>query len=411
MDQLSQRKVLKNIIEEVFENLVDYQEEMNKSLEARVFDEIENKEKNYNIYTTLVKKDKIDLVNDFLFPIIDSDRKGLNKEEVIEKMHNREEITIQQVFFKLGYQEIENLKEENRIFSAIIIGDEREYNLSVELRYNQKYLNVEKKLYQIFLENSLSWRTINNPYIRKIFDIVVVDYDTDIEELTEIEDIEVNLEEFGDDVYLDYIPVWNIERIDKKADGFPMATADKVNYDHIIYLENMNLDNGYLVVPAEYTILSIKRTKEELVITSDESNSVSWEILKVVQERKFKNYNLEFELMSNAKKDSFMDKLFQQNFKVIKTVGEINRICNSFQRINHLVLEDIQISEEMTDDSFTYDCNHFIEDEIRRANSKRTMLLNFSSKREDYLKYDLLSFIVSEIQSYFPDYICKGVVV
>lgn len=409
MGNLAQRKILKNVMEGVFESLLDYQEEMSKNLEARVFNQIENQESNYNIYTTIVKQDKLNLIDDFLFPILDRDKEEIDKGEIIKQINQKEELIITRVFFDLGYQEIENLRKENRIFSGIIVGEEREYKISFELRYNQEYLKAEKELYEIFIENSLAWRTINNPYIRKIFDVVIVDYDEKVEELSDFESIDFDLEEFDDNKYLNYIPVWNIGKIYKKADGFPMAARDKVNYDHMIYLDNMNVQNGYLVVVNDYNIVSIRKSREELVITSDESNSVPWEILKVVQERKFKNYHLEFELMSNTKKDSFMDKTFQQNHKVIKTLGEINRICNSFQNINEFNLEEVKILENMTYDSFTYDYNQFIEDEIRIANLKKVMLLKFSSNREDYLKYDLLSFIVSELQMYFPDYICEGV--
>ena len=45
MEDLEQRKILKDIISGVFLNLIDYQESFNKNLEERIFSEIEDKEK------------------------------------------------------------------------------------------------------------------------------------------------------------------------------------------------------------------------------------------------------------------------------------------------------------------------------------------------------------------------------
>lgn len=63
----------------------------------------------------------------------------------------------------------------------------------------------------------------------------------------------------------------------------------------------------------------------------------------------------------------------------------------------------------MIDEDSTYDFNFYIEDEIRVNNSKKVMLLKFKDIEDNYLKYDLLSFVISEVQMHFAEYICKGV--
>ncbi|MBE0341235.1 normocyte-binding protein, partial [Paenibacillus sp. 28ISP30-2] len=48
MDDLEQRRLLKNMMAGVFMNLVEYQEEMTRQLERRVFEEIENTEEKFD---------------------------------------------------------------------------------------------------------------------------------------------------------------------------------------------------------------------------------------------------------------------------------------------------------------------------------------------------------------------------
>lgn len=413
MDDLGQRKILKDLMEEVFENIVDYQEEMHQELEDRVFNEIKDQEQDYDIYTTIVKRDKLELVADFLFPILpgDQEEEVYNKQEIIEKIKKGEAVKITKIFLQLEYQEIQNMKKSEKIYSGTIVAEDEKYPISVKLEYNQEYIAEEEKLYNIFLENQVPWRTINNPYSRKFFNVVITGCEEDIDELTDFEEINFDFGELEDNKYAGYVPVWNIKRTSQKCEGFPIPVEDKVSYDHLISLETLGLENGYLVVPDKFNIMSVKKTQDKLIITSDESNSVSWEILKIVQNNKLQNKEVEFELMSNSKKDSFMNKFLQQKYRAPKTFAELNRIVNSFAAIERINLKEVEILDDVANKSYTYDFNSFIEDEIRSNGNRQVMLLKFTNQTDDYLTQDLLSFVISEIQMYFPEYICKGVFV
>ena len=48
-------------------------------------------------------------------------------------------------------------------------------------------------------------------------------------------------------------------------------------------------------------------------------------------------------------------------------------------------------------------------DELRTEKAGMTMLLTFSSKQPDhFLTLDVMSFLVSQVQSLFPEYRCQG---
>jgi len=411
MANLKDRKVLKEIMEEAFFNIIDYQEQVNDALEDRVFNIMEDKEKYYDIYATLVKREKVDLLDDFLFPILEEDKEEevYDKEELIEKIKAGEEVVVTKVFLELEYEKIQSLIEEGEPLSGTIISDSEEYNISIKLKYNRDYLKAEEELYKTFLRSGIRWRTINNPYIRKIFDIVIVDSGEELDDITDFEEINFDLGSLEDKKHVGYVPVWNIKRVEQKSDGFPVPAEDKINYDHVVSLKDLGVENGYLVTSDNFNIIAIKKKEEDLIITCDDSNSTSWELLKIVQDNKPKNQTFEFELMSNSKQGLLMNRLTHQKFKPVRTFGDLNRIINSFKEIDNLVLEEVEILNEMIDEDSTYDFNFYIEDEIRVNNSKKVMLLKFKDIEDNYLKYDLLSFVISEVQMHFAEYICKGV--
>ena len=416
MEDLEQRGKLKKVLKEVFMPLVEHQDMMQARLEKRVFDEVEDETGDYNIYATLIPRNKLKLLDDLLFPILEEDEEesGYESQEILEQLREGEDVIVSKFFLKLDQAQIQSLVDGDRVFNGTIVTEERDYHIKVKLDYNTDYLEKEKELYNIFLENRVKWRTINNPYIRKFFNVVISSYEDGVEELTEFEELNFNLEELESSMYTKYIPVWNIKEIYQDGEGFPMPAQDKIHYDHEVVLENLGFEHGYLVIPDEDNeLISVKKIKDQtgdkLVITSDNEQSVEWKILKVIQKAEPWNEDFEFELLTNQKKDEFMNKLMQKNYKSIKTFAEINRLAKSFQISDRIKLEEIEILAETPEHDYSYDFNYFIEDEIRLNSLKETMLLKFVGAQLDYLKYDLLSFVISEIQMYFPEYLCKGV--
>ena len=414
MNDLQQRKILKELMSEVFEEIIDYQESMNQEIESRAFNEIKDIESNYDIQATIVKRDKIDLLDDFLFPIIEEDREEIkhDKEKVIDKLQKGENVLLTKVFVKKSYLEIEQLKKSNKTFAGSIISEDREIPITISLEFNNEYLKEEKKLYDIFMENSVKWKTVNNPYIRKFFNVEISGYEGNIDDLENFEEIKFNLENLGEDMFVDYIPVWNIERTKQKGEGFPLPAEDKVNYEHVLSFEAIGPENGYLLTSDNIDVKSKKRTEKNLIIISSESNSVEWNILKIVQKNKIRDEEFDFDIMSNKRKDTFVNRAFHKRNKVIRSFSELYRIVDSFKEIEDINLVDVEINNALKEEvNSTYDFNFYIMDEIRTNKYRDIMVLKFDGCQAGYLNYDLISFLVSEIQMYFPEYICKGEIV
>lgn len=408
MEDLEQRKILKNIIAGAFTNLIDYQENMYKNIEARVFNEIEDIGKMYDVYVTICHKNKVDPVDEFLYPIFkeDIEDKKYDIKQILQKLKNGEKVRLFTVFMNCNYIKIKQIINNEKSYAGEIITDKGIYKIEVKLEQNKRYMDEIERLYDIFQKNSVAWKTINNPYANKFFDVTLVSCDGITDE-EEIKEISMNLEEYEKYKMIDIIPLWNIERVNLKSSGFPVPAIDKVNFEHVLSLKKIGTCNGYLV-DVEDSVRYIKRTENELTIVSSREKAGAWSVFKIIQPKLEQMAKYEYKLVSNSRIDGFINKFSQKQASIIRTRGEINRIVNSFETSKEFELVNIEIEAEK-ELGITYDMNYFIEDDIRVGNEKKIMRLQFKTHIYDNpIVYDLMSFLVSEIQMYFPEYKCEG---
>lgn len=413
MEDLEQRKMLKDIMSSLFTNLVDYQEAAVNNLKDRIFSEVEDSEKKYDIYITISHKSDIDPVSEFLFPFFAEDtlEKKIDMKEIVNSISKKEQMKLFTVFMKCDYDTILKINE-NRKYRGTIITGLSKYPITVRLVKNEDYINKIKSLYDIFQKNEIPWRTINNPYTNKFFDVLLDGCEGVLDEDEEIKEVIFDLEEYEEFKMIDIVPMWNIKRLVLKTDGFPMPTIDRLNFEHIISVRKMGNENGYLVEENDHKYRYIRRVEGELTIISPEEKAGAWDILMVSQQRDDTFKNNKFEVASNSRKISFINKFANKQTYIIRTKGEITRIVNSFEFSKYFEMQDIEIKSSPDANRKTYDMNYFISDDIRVGNDKKVMAIKFKRNTgETFITNDLLSFLVSEIQMYFPEYECEGVLI
>ncbi|ERI04674.1 hypothetical protein [Aneurinibacillus aneurinilyticus] len=410
IEDLEQRKLLKNIMTSVFLNLVDYQEEMNRKLEEKVFNEITGTTENLDIYVTVCSRDELDPIHEFLYPMIpgDAEKKNCNMTDIISRLSAKEEVHLLTLFLQCDFVKSKELINSQRAFHGEMITTEGQYRIQVSLQQNKTYMDEIEKLYNVFQKNSIPWRTVNHPYANKFFDAVLVGCEGTLKEEEEIQEIRINLEEYEEYKRLNMVPLWNIARIELKNQGFPIPAMDKVNFEHILSLRKPGVEHGYLIDGEEEMIKYIKRTPEELIVVSPQEKSGSWNVLKVTQPVSSKSADLAYELISNKRKNSFMDAFIRKQAITVRAKGEISRIACSFEATQDFELEHVEIKEQEGKATETYDMNPFISDHVRSEKDKKVMKLRFRASDNSFIRHDILSFLVSEIQMYFPEYKCEG---
>lgn len=410
MSDLDQRIVLKNILEGVFSALYDHTEEMYSVLEQRVFDEIEYVEGRYNIYTSIVSQKDIDLIHDFLYPMNANDLSTpeYNMDMVLENLLNEKKTYIFKVFFQCDYLIFKQILNQNKRFKGSIRTDKKVYTAYFELEKDESYTTKIENMYRIFIENQIPWHTINAPYINKIAKVNLINTDEPLNSQEKIEEIIIDFGEYSQYIKYNMIPVWNIQKLSVMGMGFAMPCEEEVFYEHKIPLSELGIQHGYLV--DSKVCRSIRHTRQYLYVTTDIEDSMTWDIYKLAVPSPNFTQGHYYPIMTNARKVNFLDKIGQQTIYPIKTKAEIIRLLNILEAAQEIELGDINIIEASAyTNCETYNLNPFIIDEIRESNYKKILLLGFYSKGENsYVIRDILSFIVSEIQHYYPEYRCEG---
>jgi len=409
---LEDRILLKKIMNSVFESLEQYSEDSFNDLEERVFNELQYVKEKYNIYSTIIKRNEIDPTDDFLYPILleDAEEKIYDTIEILKAIEKKEHKNMFKVFLKCDYLIFQELIGSDIKIKGTIETNKKVHEAEFKVVKNKQYTDKVAKLYKSFINSNIAWTTINNPYIHKIADVVLIGCKDKIEADENVIEIKVDFEKYNQYVEYDMVPLWNIKELSLKCSGFPVPCLDKVDYEHNISILKEGQKNGYLVDEENEDINKVIFTKESVRISSDADGNVVWNLWCIISYEKGKLQKYEYELMTNKVNINFSNKLSFENPYTIKTKTELARVINSFKASDYLKFKDVKLERKHSKKiKQTYDINDFIIDEIRAGNIKKVLILNFEPvDKDNYLNKDILSFLVSEVQMIYPEYECEG---
>ena len=408
IEDLQQRKLLRNVMNDVFSNLIQQNTKMYQDLEKRVFNEIDTNEEQYDIWIGLCNKEEVDPIHPFLYPMCSEDIQDYDIGSLKEAINEEEDVILFTVFMECDYLIIQQIQRSNEQYKGMLITDVHTHPIEVYLQPSKKYNNRIESLYHIFQENQIPWRTLNNPYANKFFDVVLRTNGLHIED-EKIKEVSVQLGEYDQYKRVNMLLLWNIQQLSIKNASFPMPAQDKIHFEHMLSIKELGVQNGYLVDIENEDVSYIRRTDHELIIISPEERAKPWDIIKVCKPAYGELDQVPDHVVSNEKKTSFLGKYVQNQMLVIRTFAEISRLIYSFVAFKTLHLESIKI-QDVVDQEETYDLNPFIMDNVRDEDYKKFMCLYFRSDTKDsFIKRDQISFAVSEVQMYFPEYRCMGI--
>lgn len=411
IESLEDRVLLKNVLNGVFTSLEEYTDKKIESIEDRVFSEIKYNKEKYNVFSGLIKRDNLDLTNDFLNPMLSSDleEKEIETQVVLNALEREEELKLFKVFMKCDYLTLEEILNGDLKFKGVIETDKRIHEGYFKVKRNNEYKKVIEKLYESFINNNIPWSTINNPYIHKFLDVYIVSSKDTIEQDEKIIKIDVDFGEYSKFANYDMVPLWNIKKLTLKGSGFPVPCKDKINYEHTISVAKEGKENGYLVNLNKDDVNYVMFRDESIIVSSKDDTPQKWEILKIISSGVDKDKDYEFSLISNEININFSNKLLFKNPLNIRTKSELSRVINSYKASENLSFKELRLEDNNDSKDETFEVNDFIIDEIREEDIKRKMVLYFQPKdRYNYLNLDILSFLVSEVQLIYPEYKCVG---
>jgi len=424
MEDLQQRRLLKNLMTGVFLNLVEYQEQMVSGLERRVFEEIGEMDDRHDVYVTMCHRSDFDPIHEYLYPMLPEDVEptwidlGGRMAALQEGQGGR----LFRLFLELETEQIREIIQLGTEFEGEIVTNEGQYPIRVTLQPCLDYIQEIEKLYDVFQKNGLAWKSLHHPYAYKFVDVMLVGWKEAMpSEAEEIVEISLDLGAYGAYQRPELIPLWNIEKLARKNSGFPVPAVDRVNYEHVLSLKNTGTEHGYLVDGEEANIRYIKRTEDELTIVSPQEKSGIWHLWKITRPVTAVLHKSQYPLVSNRRQDSFLGRYTANQGQIIRSQGEIRRIIHSFDCAQGIELDDIEILQRHyplaahaeSSTACTYPLNTFINDQIRMEKYKPVMRLQFRlasqiASGEQFILDDLLSFLVAEVQMVFPEYVCEG---
>jgi len=397
MKNLEDRKMLRELLREIIMPLYQHSEEKYAGLEKRICEEEECFPKSYEVITGIVERKKFDITENSMVPMNEQDceEKKVNLSLVSSTLEEQVRISLFTVFLKADYSLLKQIEKEERKFKGKIKTKEGEYKALFSLQKNTSYLAKIEQLYKVFIHNNIRWNTICAPYLHKLFDVYLCNSEKPIG--TEIEEIQIDFEEYKSYVKYDYIPIWNIEKVIKKSSTYPEACLDQIHYEHQLYKELLE-EKEYLVSNTDISLLNVRKVKGDLLITCREKEPVKWELLKF-ETKQLSHY--EEPLMRNGTSRS-------GNVRV-RTIAELERFVASLGFGEQVELKEVTKQEGSIKSGETYHMDGYIADEIALKNNTNTLLFQFAAKdKECYLNGDIMSYIVTRLQWEYPEYHCIG---
>ncbi|MDE6847456.1 MAG: hypothetical protein K2J99_17050 [Lachnospiraceae bacterium] len=408
---LKERVVFKDIIEQLFLSLYETNQEMYHELESRVMDDLIFDINRYQITMGIIEREYMDPSHHLLSPMREEDicAPKPEKAEILVQLRESGRCLVKTYFMEYDYLGIEKLLARKRIGGRIWT-DTGSYPAEFEVCRKEEYLREISRLYEVFVSNGVPWQTVNVPYLYKFIDVYLTQIPEEAVSDKTITKIEPDLEEFAQWAREDFVPIWNIRKLRMDSVGFPVPCEDHRSYEHTISIREYGNEHVYLIDDAAH-IHSIRQKENRLIIMGEEAEARKWNVYMIRNghNRRFDRYT--YPLMTNQRKDEFLERFGRRQGARVRTEGELSRFIQGYGMETYVEYEGYEIldRENCAEPSETYSMNSFILDEIRENEYKKRLILLFRKKgAQIFLLRDIMSFLVSEVQLMYGEYMCEG---
>ena len=412
ISSLEERVAFKSLMEQVFLELYETNEQMYLGLEKRIQEELSYDVNRYQIKTGMVERIFYDATHHEMCPmdIEDVEREAYTMKDIVETVREGREFPIMKVMLKGDYMEIRDVWNHGVQLEGTIETENPEtiWTIHVTLRKNIKYLKQISHLYQLFTKNGIPWQTINAPYLYKMADVVISDLPDGIKGDEVIKRIEINFGKYSRMICHNLIPIWNIQKLVLDSVGFPVPCEDHKNYEHRISIHEYGNNHAYLADDT-MEIRSISQREDKLIVVSGASEAKKWNIYMIRNSGNSKIDQFTYPIMQNERTENFLERFQRRWNQTIRTRAELARFIKGFGLEEYIVYQGCEIKDQFEQKKETYSMNSFIEDEIRDTKAQKKLLLYFKAgEKESWLQRDVASFVVSEVQRLYPEYECGG---
>lgn len=408
---LKERVVFKDVVERLFLALYETNQEMYSELESRIMDDLAFDLNRYQVTIGLVEREYWDPSHHLLSLIRDADAliPPYELSEIMLQLREEGGSLVRTYFMEADHLEIQKLLSKEKI-EGTIYTDTGEYSAEFAVSRNEIYLQEISHLYEVFVSNGVPWQTVNAPYLYKFVDVYLIRMPEEITAAQKILKIVPDLEEFAQLAHDDLIPIWNIRKLKMDSVGFPVPCEDHKSYEHTISIREYGNEHVYLIDDTAH-IYSVRQKENRLLIMGEEAEARKWQVYMIRNgsNRRFERFI--YPLMTNQRKDEFLERFARRQGERVRTGGELARFIQGYGMEEYVSYEGFEILDRESSMELpeTYSMNSFILDEIREDEYKKRLVLRFRKKSTlDFLLRDIVSFLVSEVQLMYGEYMCEG---
>ncbi|SFT37603.1 hypothetical protein SAMN02910356_00326 [Selenomonas sp. GACV-9] len=406
IDGLQNRELFRDIIGDMFTQLYQHMYEEYHGLEQRMLAELPKPAEMPDLMTGLCPRTKYDLTDKELYPMDSDDlrKKEIPAADILWHLQKGESYALFPVFFAGETETLQRLVRERHTFSGTVKTAFGEVAATFELRPCRRYLEQIAALYPVVQQNALPWRSVLSPYLYKFAEVWITSLEGGQEDMS-VQRVIIDYAEFRDVIHEDMVPLWNIQPWEVNASCYPEPCMDKTAYEHRLYANQLPAGSQYLVARSDAAIRNLRWQDGEFIISCDQRVSGAWPMLRIYPVASREKYG--YRVYGNNHNQSFARNLIESYGQRIKTRGEIERFLRSFACMEDFELQDVQLRKK-ADKIATYSTEAFIDYEFRTGSREYTLELVFQAKQQDYRNVDVLSFLVTSLQHYFPEYTCAG---
>lgn len=404
IDDLDERAFAKEVLLKGLGKAIQLTEEKYQALEHRIYEELELPGSQYEIVTTIIRREHYDAINRTLFPVIEED---LQEKKLAKRMTTEKEIYAGTVFLRITETELIDWKQERR-FSALWEKEGAKEEVTVRVRPAKRYREEVEHLYQMFQDNSIAWETVHVGYLERFFD-VFVDRNVLPESVVALSELNVQWGEAAGYVEERIMPLWNIERLRFDSEKFKEATIDGCYYSHEIKIKNWAKADGYLIEKND-DILEIRHEKKKIIVKSPQEEFRNWKVLHITQEETARSLDYQEVLLTNHKRDTFIGRLAAGSNTRLMTKADIFRRIMDLDIREYIKVVGYEICETLSGIPIVEGMNWFIQGGLIPVNHRRVLVLQFETARPDhYLTDSMINFAVSQLQMEMMEYYLVGV--
>jgi len=417
IEDLEERTFARQYLAPALAEIMRESEQSYKRLEERVYAEIPVTNDKHHIYMTVVQKDQYDITNGAWFPLVIDD----------EKPWSNYELAVDRVFCS-GDSEILDQIAETGLFMGSVQTKLGAFPAKFRLTPTLQYKEQAEHLYRLFRANGLPWTTLNCGYLLRFFDVQLAEIEGGNSE-SEIVDYTVSFGSLEAHLLKNRIPVWNVQKILYDSQQFTVPVIDSKHYEHIFPADTFGTSHGYLLESNE-DMLSLRHTKEQILILTALDTFKQWVAYQIVYKPPTKLSAFDLPVLHNAPKDSFVTRYMAHSEVQINSKLEITRQVEQYDFMGLLDLQDVTLIHDAVDpfdpthmslmniaenkiSDPTYlklrHLNWFIQDDWRNPLEQKVLLFRFRSLTPHFLQYDLLCFLISQLQRQFGEYRCEAV--